>query len=280
MKFSEFYALVNTKSVCYHTKYVKQDYTIPWALKRNLPNLTKFKVLLHRLTENKFYIWCTKDFSQETLYYDYILPTAVFLHYMHIDMDKLTEINLYIVNEKLYNKYNSKVGGEYTGGVNPTTNVRTHLILIKQFNPFIGQTKYNLKTKNTTLNSLFHELMHLVDRLTDMFDYDVQYGFRWQEIKAKCLATVFFQFYKGLLVTYDQNSQLKNTIWVSRHLLNNRIIDINTELSGNNFIINKRESFNECINNTDLIQQNIHLYKSLRQINTLKNFLTNFKERL
>lgn len=272
-KFEEFFNTLNKTLSCYATKYIKQNYIIPSELSENIPNYTEFRVILHKLCE-KLKVCCIDGFSHETMYFDYIIPTAVFLHYMHVNMDLIPEMNIYIVNEKLYNQYNPSVGGEYTTGVNSMMGNDVHVVLVKQFN------KYNTLNKYETLDSLFHELMHLVDRLhIDGYKDSINYTLRWHEIKARTISNVFLEFYKGLL---NEFNELESCILNQKNRIENLEYDINYQIDLTCDSIDRWQKVYDGLpkgnNLLNLSEKNTELFKSMKEINTLQKFLTNLEE--
>ena len=279
MKFRQFYKVLNDKLNTYHSKYIHMKYSIPTTLYNNIENKSKFICLLHELTKSKLYIKCLKKFDRNIIYHDYILPIAVFLHYMHVDIEKLTQIDLYIVNRQIYKQYGTSTGGEYIDGVNPTKKHKVHIILVKQFN------NNDSTNKERTLKSLFHELTHLIDNFNfNGFNNNINYWLRWYEIKARAISSVFLNFYKDLLVSYDRTSKLNNTLWVVNRNLGIISNDIMQEINNNYFYIegnlNDRYLYDKNVDNLDAMHENIQLLTSMRQINTLKNFVKELKERI
>ncbi|KKN18815.1 hypothetical protein LCGC14_0951890 [marine sediment metagenome] len=285
MKFREFYNVLNKKLNTYHSKYIRMNYITPRALFDNIEERSKFMELLHELTESKLYIKCSKKFDIKTIFFDYILPIAVFLHYMHVDIEKLTQIDLYIVSQQTYNQYNPYVAGEYIDGVNPSKKHKVHIILVKQYNTVKGQGEYNEENKDKTLCSLFHELTHLIDNSDfNGLNHDISYRLQSHEIKAKAISNVFLNFYKDLIVSYDRTSQLNNSLWVVNRNLRIITKEIMHEINYNYYCIetklHDRYFFNENVDNTKTLYENIQLLTSMRQINTLKNFVKELKERI
>ena len=272
MDFLEFYTDLRKSFSCYHAKHFYNKYTKPIALYQTIPNITQFNEFITKLTDNKLYIYCIKQFDQKTIYYDYIIPTAVFLHYMHVDIDRLAKINLVIVNEASYDTYNNNVGGEYTYAEDR----KSHLILVRQF------TDNNNFNKSSTLCSLFHELTHLVDNMGFIgFNSDLHYYLRWHEIRAKAISYVFTDFYNRLLNSYHH---LTNTVRLVQlnlgliagdlmYLINNNYYCIDSNLDD-------RYLFNSNVDNTEALEENIELLTSIREVNVLRNFLTKIEERI
>ena len=113
-EFEAFYTHLNEQFSCYYTKYVYQNHVKPMSLYQNVPNMPKFNEFMKKLVENKFYIWCVRGFDQKVMFNDYILPTAIYLYYMHVDLNQINKIHLYIVNDKTYKTYRENVGENFS----------------------------------------------------------------------------------------------------------------------------------------------------------------------
>ncbi len=274
MEFTEFYYQLVDRLGRYNAKYIDNKYSVPLGLYDNIDNRSEFMKLLHKLTENKLSIKCLKKLSKETIYYDYIIPTAVFLHYMHVDIDNLKQIDLFIVNRQTYEQYSPRTGGEYIEGKNPSEHHKVHIILVKQFN---NNDTFN---KEATLTSLFHELTHLVDNLDFLgFNTDLDYYLRCHEIKARVISSVFLEFYKRLL---NDTNYLDNTLWLVKRSLTNIADDLMHEIDLNYYCIDEgfdeRYILNDDIDNTEILKENIQFLTSMREVNTLQNFLIELGE--
>ncbi len=275
--FHEFLHYLTTVHPCYHSKYIYARYCCPKDLYHNIHEWDKFNEVIDKLTDSKLYIHCKAFFDPKTLFNDYILPIAIFLHYMHVDIDKMAEIELYIVNDELYEKHRIDTGGEYTSGLKEN-NIKCHIILVRQFND------KSLDNKYTTLKSLFHELMHLVDNLDfNGLNSDIDYYHRWHEIKAYAISEFFVHFYRGVLNQSHLNN-INNTLWVVNRKLRTISTDIMIQMNRNYEWIetnNPTHRYNNgSIDNCKDIEMNIELLKSMREINTLQNFFEQIEERL
>jgi len=240
--------------------------------------MPKFNEFMKKLVENKFYIWCVRGFNQKVMFNDYILPTAIYLYYMHVDLNQINKIHLYIVNDKTYKTYRGNVGGEYTDGLNRKTNKQTHIILVKQSN---NNTPI---TKDESLNSLFHELTHLVDNIdfNGLSDpHIIDYYLRWHEIRARILSRVFSEFYKRLL---NNDHLLYNTLVGIEITLDGITDDLMHDINVSYYNIDTKFDYRYLLNveidNTQLLSENIQLLTSMREVHSLKNFVNNIEERL
>jgi len=222
------------------------------------------------------------------MFFDYILPTAVFLHYMHVNIEKLPRIHLYIINEQLYDTYKLNVGGEYTSSTRRTTKELEHLIFIRAF------TDNDEISHDASLHALFHELTHLVDNIefdgfSDVVDLD--YYLRGHEIKAKCIADYFICFYKCLIKLYDKYDYLIIHRWllILKDSLNEVYSDLNNIYNSHcniieyrlKHLLNNKIGFNNLTLNTDIsiyTKENIQLVKSMRQIEVLRKFFNQIEE--
>ena len=274
--FDEFLHYFTTLNPCYHSKYIYARYCCPKELYHNIHEWVKFNEVIDKLTDSKLFINCKEFFDPKTLFNDYILPIAIFLHYMHVDIDKMAEIELFIVNDKLYEKYRTNTGGEYTSGLKDKKNC--HIILVRQFNDKTLGGKY------TTLKSLFHELMHLVDNLDfNGLNSNIDYYHRWHEIKAYMISEFFVHFYRGVLNQSHLNN-INNTLWVVNSKLRTTAGDIMEDLNNNyhwiEYTYSGKQEYKGSYDNSKKLKENIELLTSMREINTLQNFFEQMEERL
>lgn len=274
--FENFYKSINFQFSVYHSKYVSNLYNIPRNLQLSIDNYSHFVDTFEALVKNKLYIHSIENYDHDRMFYDYILPTSIFLHYLNVDTSKMSEINLYIVNDKLYSLYRREIGGEYTQGIYRKSNIKNHIILIKDY------TEINELNHALTLISLFHELTHLVDN-SDFNglqqDKIIGYSFRWSEIKAKYLSEFFYMFYKCLTKYVKGFTRLHLINQYSIPLkdnLNDLYLSIVNNLELNEAIIDLDISYDDINDNTmELTQENIQYYTSLQQINDLNKFFKN-----
>ncbi len=205
------------------------------------------------------------------MFHNFILPSAVFLYYMNLDLNDLDRLDLYLIDEKTYNIYHENVSGEYLSGTLRKRN--GHIILIKCYENNFNRVK----------SSLFHELMHLVDN-RGFHDYDeeheIDYDFRWHEIKAKYVSKVFTKFYiyindKSNISFNFRKSFLINKIAKLKGILKDRNYKLNILLDRLYLLVDCRVERNSLLLNHS--KEIIQLLKSLKTIVLIKKFLNNIK---
>lgn len=278
--FAQFYEVINQMSNTYHSKFVSDNYNIPRNLQLSIDNYSHFIDTFEALVKDKLYIRCFKDFDHDRLFYNYILPTSVFLHYLNVDISILSEINIFIVNDKTYELYRENIGGEYAEASKRFTRVKTHLIIIKDYE---DQTEFN---DALSLIALFHELTHLVDNIDFnglKQDRDLEYNYRISEIKAKHLSEFFYAFYQCKVKYIPMNHTFE--------IIHEYNIDIKEDLVELYDSIVYQLDFNYDYINSDLqfgfidniwhtSKQNIQYLKSIQQITDLLKFLNSVESLL
>jgi len=275
--FSEFYYAINHEFSLYHSKYVSNAYKISKNLQLSIDNYGHFIDTYEALVKNKLFIKCESNYNKDHMYYRYILHTIVYLQYMHVDISKLSYINLYIVDSKKYKQYRKDVGGEYSEAINNRTQVKHHIILIKDY------TEVSELNQSLSLISLFHELTHVVDNLDFnglIQDKIIDYNYRFTEIKAKHLSEFFWAFYQCL-------NKRMTSFWKA-HIIHEHNIRINDNLAElHEYIVNTLDfnynwinsdlKFNRMYNVFHISQHNVQYLKSIQQIHTLTKFFKNLE---
>ncbi len=280
MIFKDFFGeLCNTHS-CYHSKVISDKFNIPSSLQNNIDNYGHYIDTFEALVKNKLLIWSPKGYSVYKMYFKYILPTSVFLHYLNVDISKMKEISLFIVDSETYQRYRHNVGGEYSDQFAKPNKTKMHLVLVKDYKDV------RIKWKDVSLVSLFHELMHLVDNLdfNGLNDAsNIDYTYRWHEIKAKYISELFYGLYKLIkTIKLKHNKSRLLSVWVddlrqSLYKITDSIENIsfyNHEIIDLELSVEKRSS--EVI--IELSKKNQSYYRSLKCINQINNVFNDIEQ--
>ena len=271
MGFFEFFDHLKSTYLCYHSKVISKKFNIPSNLQNNIDNYGHFIDTFEALIKNKLYLWVTKGYSVFKMFHKYILPTTVFLHYLNVDISKIPEIQIFVVDNQTYEIYKREIGGEYSDRFKTNKSDRMHLILIKDY-----KTE-RITYKDLSLTSLFHELMHLVDNLG--FDglqnsHNIDYMYRCHEIKARYISEAFLRVYKGLksnFSEYRKNLIISTYLYMQRDSLDELEQALENITSFNNKTINLEldSEFRSSQLICEFTHKNQSYYRSLKCINQL-----------
>jgi len=219
----------------------------------NITNYTKFTKTINTLCKYKLNIHMPLFYDRDLIFNKYILPTAVFMHYMNINVGIMDRLHIFIVNNDIYDRYSEVIGGEYF--LTKSRDKPIHMILVKDYemrssyNPSFNQIEKSYTT-------LFHELIHLHDN-KDKTDFKcnriIKYTHQRHEIKARYISKFFYNFYCNLLNGYDPEQieiMVDDLKWFVIELddLYSEIINIQEKLS---------EYIDTCIQKFELPNMNL-----------------------
>jgi len=281
MNFKEFFYKCNYELSYYHSKVISDHYNISENLQSNIHDFKQFKRFLYLLTNSKLRIRCNQTLDPSIIYNNYILPSAIYLYYMHTDINNLNDIDLYLVEDQSYSIYRKNVSGEYGCSVRCKTKNDVHVVFVRYYK------ENTLSEQLKSMGSLFHELTHLIDN-TDFKDFGkayniINYHNRWHEIKAKYLSEFFVPFYLALKSTFhslrktfiiesinDITTELNNKYCNMDNLLNEHYIVIDNMLK-----YPSKTSYSIMFKHSSKISS---LIKSLLLIEQIQQFFYNIQE--